>query len=98
MKIFRRSLNAPERLGAQAKRFGLSADHAVGFLLRPGVAAVVLEDAELVAEDPIEHASVRHPPAIASGRERARGERPVHEVEIGRAGVLVEAEGNLELA
>ena len=65
--------------------------------LRPRVGAVVLEAAELIAEDALDDAAVHHPADVASRRERAGGERPIHEVEVGGAGVLVEAERQLEL-
>lgn len=88
-----RVAGSPERLHEDAAGGGPP-----GQARRPIVAAVVAvprEDARLVAQRPA--APVRHDAGIAPGRQ-GRGARPVHEIEVRRAGVLVETEGQRELS
>ena len=58
----------------------------------------MLERAKLVLERAAGETSVDHDAEIPAGCQRVGRHRSVHEVELRRAGVLVQAEGQLELA
>jgi hypothetical protein len=60
--------------------------------------AVVIEHAVFEAEGMVDDLPVRRPALVPAWREGARREGAVREVQIGRAGVLVHAERNLEQA
>jgi hypothetical protein len=63
-----------------------------------GIAALVLEQSNLVLEGPAPPSTVRHHTPIAARRQCLGRHRTVDKVQIRRAGVLLEAERQLEFA
>ena len=96
LQIAQERLRRSKRLHGRPSGGRRAAEHTVR-VVRSRVSAVAIEEPRLVLKH-VQHTAMHHDAAIAAGRELCGGTRSIDEVEIGAAGVLVEAEGELELS